>query len=216
MKVIVGLGNPGNEYNQTRHNVGFMLIDALAEHLKITIWKDKFSAKIAEGRIGSEKILLVKPQTFMNLSGNAVQPLLNWYKLGLEDLVVAHDDMDIEVGTMRIRRKGSSGGHRGIESILVNIGDENFARIRIGVGRPLPGWTVVNHVLAKFTGDDSVKIKEVIQSLLPAVECIVKEDVDKAMNKFNPKKVKKQKSPKQEVAMDQAQSETQEGTGEKV
>ena len=106
----------------------------------------------------------------MNLSGNAVQPLLNWYKLGVEDLVVAHDDMDIEVGTMRIRRKGSSGGHRGIESILVNSGDENFARIRIGVGRPLPGWTVVNHVLAKFTGDDSVKIKEVIQSLLPAVE----------------------------------------------
>lgn len=105
MKIIVGLGNPGNEYAKTRHNVGFMLIDALADNLNITLWKDKFNAQIAEGRIGTEKILLVKPQTYMNNSGEAVGPLMRWYKLEPEDIIVAHDDMDIPAGTVRIRKK---------------------------------------------------------------------------------------------------------------
>ena len=193
MKVIVGLGNPGREYAQTKHNVGFMLVDALADKLGIFNWQEKFDALIAEGRLGTEKILLVKPQTYMNDSGRAVGPLMNWYKLPPEDLIVAHDDMDIPAGTIRIRKKGSAGGHNGIKSVLAHLGDEHFSRVRIGIGRPLPGWTVINHVLAPFQEEDVPKIKEAIQYLLPAVECIVTEDTDKAMNLYNPKKVKKQK-----------------------
>ena len=193
MKIIVGLGNPGREYAQTKHNVGFMLVDALAEKLGIADWQSKFDALIAEGRMGTEKILLVKPQTYMNESGRAVGPLMNWYKLMPEQLIVAHDDMDIPAGTIRIRKKGSAGGHNGIKSVLAHLGDENFSRVRIGIGRPLPGWTVINHVLAPFQEEDVPKIKEAIQYLLPAVECIVTEDTDKAMNLYNPKKVKKQK-----------------------
>lgn len=190
MKVIAGLGNPGQEYSQTRHNVGFMLIDALADRLGITIWQEKFSAQVGEGRIGSEKVLLVKPLTYMNNSGEAIRPLLRWYKLESEDLIVAHDDMDIPAGTMRLRRKGGSGGHNGIKSILEQV-DEEFARVRIGIGRPEPGWTVVNHVLAKFPAEDREKIDAAIAELLPAVECIVTEGIDLAMNRFNPKKTKK-------------------------
>ena len=198
MKVIVGLGNPGREYAQTKHNVGFMLVDALADKLGIFNWQEKFDALIAEGRLGTEKILLVKPQTYMNDSGRAVGPLMNWYKLPPEALIVAHDDMDIPAGTIRIRKKGSAGGHNGIKSVLAHLGDEHFSRVRIGIGRPLPGWTVINHVLAPFQEEDVPKIKEAIQYLLPAVECIVTEDTDKAMNLYNPKKVKKQKLENQE------------------
>ncbi|MBO6294099.1 MAG: aminoacyl-tRNA hydrolase [Selenomonas sp.] len=205
MKVIVGLGNPGREYAQTKHNVGFMLVDALADKLGIFNWQEKFDALIAEGRLGTEKILLVKPQTYMNDSGRAVGPLMNWYKLPPEALIVAHDDMDIPAGTIRIRKKGSAGGHNGIKSVLAHLGDEHFSRVRIGIGRPLPGWTVINHVLAPFQEEDVPKIKEAIQYLLPAVECIVTEDTDKAMNLYNPKKVKKQKLENQESR------ETQEG-----
>lgn len=193
MKIIAGLGNPGSEYAKTKHNVGFMFIDALADALNVTNWQDKFDAKIGEARIGSEKVLLVKPQTYMNDSGRAVGPLMKFYKLPPEDLIVVHDDMDIPAGTIRIRKKGSAGGHNGIKSILAHVGDEHFARVRIGIGRPLPGWTVVNHVLAPFTDEDAPKIQEAIKYLLPAVECIVTDDVDMAMNKYNPKKQKKHK-----------------------
>ena len=209
MKVIVGLGNPGREYAQTKHNVGFMLVDALAEKLGIANWHEKFDALMAEGRMGTEKILLVKPQTYMNDSGRAVGPLMNWYKLMPEQLIVVHDDMDIPAGTIRIRKKGSAGGHNGIKSILAHVGDEHFSRVRMGIGRPLPGWTVINHVLAPFQEEDVPKIREAIEYLLPAVECMVTEDTDKAMNLYNPKKVKKQKQkPEQEK---QETGETQEG-----
>ncbi len=194
MKIIAGLGNPGSEYAKTKHNVGFMLVDALADKLGVTEWKDKFDARIGEARIGTEKILLVKPQTYMNESGQAVGPLMNFYKTAIEDLIVVHDDMDIPAGMVRIRKKGSAGGHNGIKSVLAHVGDEHFARVRIGIGRPLPGWTVVNHVLAPFTAEDEPKIRAAIDYLLPAVECIVTEDVDMAMNKYNPKKQKKKKA----------------------
>ena len=193
MKIIVGLGNPGNEYAKTRHNVGFMLIDALADNLNITLWKDKFNAQIAEGRIGTEKILLVKPQTYMNNSGEAVGPLMRWYKLEPEDIIVAHDDMDIPAGTVRIRKKGSSGGHNGIKSLIAHLGSENFARIRLGIGRPLPGWSVVKHVLAPFPAEDRIEVDKAIDYLIPAVKCIITDGLDIAMNKYNPKKQKKQK-----------------------
>ena len=169
MKVIVGLGNPGSEYSKTKHNVGFMFIDAMAEKLGVSEWRDKFEAKIAETRIGSEKVLLVKPMTYMNESGQAVGPIMSFYKLLPDDLIVVHDDMDIPAGTIRIRKKGSAGGHNGIKSILAHVGDEHFARVRIGIGRPLTGWTVVNHVLAPFSNEDAPKIAEAIKYLEPAV-----------------------------------------------
>ena len=208
MKIIAGLGNPGSEYAKTRHNVGFMFVDALAGKLGVTEWKDKFEAKIGETRIGSEKVLLVKPQTYMNESGRSLGPLMSFYKLEPEDLIVVHDDMDIPAGTIRIRKKGSAGGHNGIKSILAHIGDEHFSRVRIGIGRPLPGWTVVNHVLAPFPEEDAKQVAEAIEYLIPAVECIVKEDIDKAMNQYNPKKAKKAKVPKKESGQNEQQEET--------
>lgn len=195
MKVIVGLGNPGPKYGLTKHNVGFMLVNALAEKLGISErdWHDKFEALVAETRIGTEKVLLVKPMTYMNDSGRAVGPILSWYKLGPEDLTVIHDDMDIPAGTVRIRKQGSAGGHNGIKSILAHVGDEHFTRVRIGIGRPLPGWSVIDHVLAPFPSEDVPKIREALEYLLPAVECIVSAGTDLAMNRYNPKKQKKPK-----------------------
>ena len=202
MKMIVGLGNPGSEYARTKHNVGFMFLDALAEKLGADNWKTKYDALVAEARIGTEKVLLVKPLTYMNESGRAVGPLMSWYKLAPEDLIVVHDDMDIPAGTIRIRRKGSAGGHNGMKSILYHVGDENFPRLRIGIGRPLPGWTVVKHVLAPFSEEDAPKIREAIAYLLPALECVVTDSVDLAMNRYNPKKQKAKK--KQQAAVQEA------------
>ena len=194
MKIIAGLGNPGDEYKATKHNVGFMLVDALAEKLNFDSWHLKQDALISEGRIGNEKVILMKPMTFMNESGRAVGPLLNWYKLLPEDLIVVHDDMDIPAGTVRIRPKGSAGGHNGMKSILYHVQDEKFPRVRIGIGRPLPNTTVVKHVLSNFSADDASRVKEAIEYLLPAVECIVTDGVDIAMNRYNPKKEKKKKN----------------------
>ena len=191
MKMIAGLGNPGTEYTQTKHNVGFMLLDALAKHLEAPEWKTKRDALVTETRIGAEKALLVKPLTYMNDSGRAIGPLLAWYKLRPEDLIVAHDDMDIPVGMIRIRKKGSAGGHNGIKSVLYHVQDENFSRVRIGIGRPPVGWTVIKHVLTPFSPDDRILIDEVIDRLVPAVECIVRDGVDLAMNRFNPVRQKK-------------------------
>ena len=202
MKMIAGLGNPGSEYARTKHNVGFMFLDALAEKLGADNWKTKYDALVAEARIGTEKVLLVKPLTYMNEGGRAVGPLMSWYKLAPEDLIVVHDDMDIPAGTIRIRRKGSAGGHNGMKSILYHVGDENFPRLRIGIGRPPPGWTVVKHVLAPFSEEDAPKIREAIDYLLPALECVVTDSVDLAMNRYNPKKQKAKK--KQQAAVQEA------------
>ena len=197
MKMFAGLGNPGAEYAATRHNVGFMLADALAARWDAASWRLKQDALVAEARLGTEKILLVKPLTYMNESGRAVGPLLSWYKLDVGDLIVAHDDMDLPVGTIRLRKKGSAGGHNGMKSILYHVRDEDFPRVRIGVGHPVHGREqVIRHVLSPFSAEDAQKIREAIDYLLPAVECIVTEGIDLAMNKFNPKKEKKPKEPK--------------------
>ncbi|MBQ4421945.1 MAG: aminoacyl-tRNA hydrolase, partial [Schwartzia sp.] len=185
------------EYAATRHNVGFMLADALAARWNASGWRTKQDALVSEARLGAEKILLVKPLTYMNESGRAIGPLLSWYKLDAGDLIVAHDDMDLPVGTIRLRKKGSAGGHNGMKSILYHVQDENFPRVRIGVGHPVHGREqVIRHVLSPFSGEDAQKIHEAIEYLLPAVECILTEGIDLAMNKYNPKKVKKPREPK--------------------
>ena len=189
MKIFVGLGNPTPEYAATKHNVGFMLADMLADKLAADNWREKFNALVAESFYNGEKILIVKPQTFMNLSGEAVAPLVNFYKLDVENLTVAHDDMDLPLGTIRLRPKGSGGGHHGVESIIQHLGGkQNFPRVRIGVGRPPKNWSVNSHVLSPFTQDDADKISVALAELVPAVLCIFSEGINNAMNKFNPKR----------------------------
>ena len=189
MKIFVGLGNPTPEYAATKHNVGFMLADRLADKFSADNWRERFNALVAETFLDGEKILIVKPQTFMNLSGEAVAPIMNFYKINAADLIVAHDDMDLPLGMIRLRPKGSGGGHHGGESIIQHLGGEkNFPRVRIGVGRPPANWTVNHHVLSPFTQEDADKISATLDELVPAVICIFREGIDSAMNKFNPKK----------------------------
>ncbi len=199
MKIFVGLGNPGAEYSATKHNVGFMLADKLAEELGANDWRKKFDALVAETFFEGEKILIVKPQTFMNLSGESVAPLADFYKVAPESLTVAHDDMDLPVGMIRLRPKGSGGGHHGIESIIQFLGGEkNFSRVRIGIGRPPENRSVNSHVLSPFNEEDAKKISDAIENLVPAVICIFREGIDAAMNKFNPKKKRKAETPEED------------------
>ena len=190
MKIFVGLGNPTKEYAATKHNVGFMLADKVAAELGAENWRENFNALIAESFLDGEKILIVKPQTFMNASGDSVVPLVDYYKVDVTNLIVAHDDMDLPVGKIRLRPGGSGGGHRGIASIIQNFGGlKNFPRVRIGIGRPPENWSVNGHVLSPFNDEDAAKISAALDELVPAVICIFREGIDNAMNKFNPKKI---------------------------
>lgn len=199
MKVIVGLGNPGKKYVNTRHNAGFWVIETLAEKHGVRQWKDQFNASIGEIRIGTEKVLLVMPQTFMNLSGDAVQPLLHFYKIDPEDLLVIYDDLDLPVGGVRIRKDGSSGGQKGMTSIILRLGDDKFPRIRMGIGRPPAGWKVADYVLSRPTEEEVPLFKEAIALAAEAAERQVKEELSNVMNdihrrnkKTPPKKVKEE------------------------
>lgn len=185
MRVVVGLGNPGQEYSQTRHNVGFITLDQLAERWQCGNWRFKHEALVSEYRGGAEPVVLVKPQTYMNLSGVAVASVLNWYKLKPEDVVVIFDDLDLPTGKLRLRLQGGSGGHKGIESILVHLGKDTFTRVRIGIGRPPAGWETANYVLGRFTADEKAPMEDSITRAADAVESILKHGVDKAMNEFN-------------------------------
>ncbi|MDF2875814.1 MAG: pth [Sporomusa sp.] len=184
MKIIVGLGNPGQEYSATRHNIGFMAVDKLADKWAITPWRERYNALVAEYR-GEETVLLVKPLTYMNLSGRAVAPLAAFYKVQYGDITVIYDDLDLPAGRLRLRLKGGSGGHRGIESMLYELGKDDFARVRIGIGRPPQGWETANYVLGRFTTEEAPAISQALDQAAGAVECILQEGFTKAMNKFN-------------------------------
>ena len=189
MKMIVGLGNPGREYEHTRHNVGFDVISALAEKMEISagMWKAEHRAHTARGMIGSEKVILVKPQTFMNLSGEAVRELNDYYKLdGVNDIIVISDDVAIPTGHIRIRMKGSSGGHNGLKNIILHMGSEDFVRVRVGVGDS--GGDMVGHVLGHFSSEDAKKMSDAYKKAADAVCCIVTDGADVAMNRFNTRK----------------------------
>ncbi|KXT84904.1 aminoacyl-tRNA hydrolase [Streptococcus panodentis] len=169
-KLIVGLGNPGEKYAETKHNVGFMLIDKICKELDLKFTRDSiFQADIASAFLKGEKIYFVKPITFMNESGKAVQALLAYYGLEIGDLVVIYDDLDMEVGKIRLRSKGSAGGHNGIKSIIRHLGSQEFKRIKIGIGRPKAGMTVIHHVLGKFEKDDYITILNTIDKVDNAV-----------------------------------------------
>lgn len=194
MKIIAGLGNPGKEYENTKHNVGFLTIDILAEKYDIKVNKIKFKGLIGEGMIGTEKVILVKPQTYMNLSGQCIREIVAFYKLDMEDLVVIYDDIDLPMGNLRIRKKGSAGTHNGMRSIIYDLQDDGFPRVRVGIGGERKG-DLANYVISGFSGDDRKLIEEAIVKAADAVACLVEDGIDRAMVDYNTKKpkVKKQK-----------------------
>lgn len=184
--LVVGLGNPGKKYDCTRHNAGFITIDNLAENLGVKINKLKFKSLIADARIGDKKILLMKPDTFMNLSGEAVIQAMNFYKIPPENVVIILDDVTLDVGKMRIRRKGSHGGQNGMKNIIYLSGSDNFPRIKIGVGKkPHPEYNLADWVLSSFTSSEAKVLADVVKNACGAVELIVKGETDKAMNLYN-------------------------------
>ncbi len=186
MKMIVGLGNPGRKYEHTKHNVGFMTVDRLAEKYNVQFKKNTFEAEVAECFVNGEKILLVKPQTFMNESGRAVGPLMTYFGIYPEELVVVYDDLDLTLGKIRLRQKGSAGGHNGIKSLISHLNTQEFDRIKIGIDRPKVGMTVVNHVLSPFAKDDQPLIAASIDKAVAAtIDYIDNGDFVATMNRFN-------------------------------
>ena len=189
MYLIVGLGNPGKQYEATRHNVGFDAVDGLIEKHKIPQSGVKFNAMYGKGIIGGEKVILMKPLSFMNLSGGPVRDMANFFKIDPEtELVVIQDDIDLEPGQLRIRKQGSAGGHNGMKDIIQKLGTEKFIRIRIGVGAKPQGWDLAAHVLSRFTPADRKLVDEAIEEAICAVEELTANGVDAAMNRYNRKK----------------------------
>ena len=185
MRLIAGLGNPGSEYVHTRHNIGFEVVENLAGAHDIQMNKTKFNALYGKGVIEGEEVLLVKPLTYMNLSGEAIAPIMNYFKIDLDDLLVIYDDLDLAVGKLRLRLKGSSGGHNGMKSIIQHVGSSDFKRMRVGIGRPPGRQPVIDYVLKRFSKEEDPLIEEVIGKAIEACATWCREPFDKIMNKYN-------------------------------
>ncbi len=186
MYLVAGLGNPGRQYDMTRHNIGFVVIDYLADKLGIKVKKLKFKAIYGEGTIGSEKVILAKPQTYMNLSGESVREFANFYKIPNENIIIIHDDISLSAGRLRIREKGSAGGHNGLKSIIYQLSSDEFVRIKIGVGAPQnKDYELADYVLGRFTKEEIPVLEESIKKAAESVEEIIKNGAQSAMNKFN-------------------------------
>ena len=183
MKIIAGLGNPGREYAGTRHNIGFSVIEQLADQYNISMTEKKHKAVYGRGRIEGEKVILLEPQTYMNLSGESILDAVQYYKLDPEQ-----DDIDLEAGRLRIRAKGSAGGHNGVKNIIANLGTQIFPRIRVGVGAKPKGWDLVDHVLGRFSREELPLIEEGKKAACQAVGIIIGQGVEAAMNQMNVKK----------------------------
>ncbi len=196
MIIIAGLGNPGKEYDKTKHNVGFWVIDQLAKQYNIDVTKFKHKALIGDGTILGKKVLLVKPQTYMNLSGESIREILKFYKIPLEQFYVIYDDTSLPLSTVRIREKGSAGGHNGIKNIISHLGTEDFVRIKVGIGEKPNGWDLADYVLAKFSKDDEPLILSGVDKACHAIEIILTENIKEAMNQTNQKLKKENKKAK--------------------
>src|SRR4051794_31014387 len=183
MKIVVGLGNPGKEYAKTRHNIGFMVLDRIQKDLNAPSEKSRFKSKLVEGLRKSEKVVLVAPQTYMNLSGHAVREVRSWYRLPLDKMIVVFDDMDLPFGTLRMRGSGSSGGHNGLGSIIEQVGTNEVARLRIGIGRPRSNS--ISHVLSKFGPDEEAQLNDLIDRVAASVYRWMDEGLIAAMNDVN-------------------------------
>ncbi|CUB31388.1 Peptidyl-tRNA hydrolase [Bacillus subtilis] len=187
MLVIAGLGNPGKNYENTRHNVGFMVIDQLAKEWNIELNQNKFNGLYGTGFVSGKKVLLVKPLTYMNLSGECLRPLMDYYDVDNEELTVIYDDLDLPTGKIRLRTKGSAGGHNGIKSLIQHLGTSEFDRIRIGIGRPVNGMKVVDYVLGSFTKEEAPDIDGAIDKSVKACEASLSKPFLEVMNEFNAK-----------------------------
>ena len=187
MYLIVGLGNPESDYSKTRHNMGFNVINKLSEKYGIEVNKSKFKGLVGNGMIEGKKAVLLKPQTFMNLSGESIIEAMNFYKIQENELIVIYDDIDIEPGNIRIRRNGSAGTHNGMKSIVEHIKTENFIRVRVGIGKPKDHIDMISHVIGHIPEEDKKSLEEGTNIAKEAVIEIVKNSVDSAMNKFNKK-----------------------------
>ncbi|MDD2217319.1 MAG: aminoacyl-tRNA hydrolase [Eubacteriales bacterium] len=184
MYIIVGLGNPGRQYEKTRHNMGFIAVDKIAEELGIRVDKIKFKALVGEGNFCGQKVILVKPQTYMNLSGRAVKEITDFYKLDLENLIVIYDDIDINLGKIRIRKRGSAGTHNGMRDIIYHLYDDGFPRIRIGIGNS-EGRNLKSFVIGKITKEDVPLLEDAINRASRAALAIIENGIDAAMNGYN-------------------------------
>lgn len=185
MFAVIGLGNPGRAYDGTRHNVGFDTIDCLAERNNVKLNKIKHKAVYGETYINNEKVILVKPQTYMNRSGECVLDIYSYYNIPIENIIVIYDDIDIKFGSLRIRQKGSAGSHNGMKSIIYHLQSEHFPRIRIGIGKPEEGMDLADFVLSRFTKDEREIIDSTIERAALAVETIISQGLNKAMNEYN-------------------------------
>ena len=192
MYLIVGLGNPGMKYDATKHNMGFKVIDTLVEEYNVPSAGISLKGMYGKGMIGSEKVILVKPMTYMNNSGECVRAFVDYYKVDPEEeVIIVYDDITLEPGSIRVRKKGSAGGHNGIKSIIAHLGTEKFKRIRVGVGEKPANWDLADFVLAPFKGEEKEAAQEGIELAAKAVRVILEEGADAAMNQFNKKATKK-------------------------
>ncbi len=188
MYIIAGLGNPTGQYAHTRHNVGFDVIDRLAEKENIRLLEKKHKAIIGKGIIGGQKVILAKPQTYMNLSGESIRELADYYKIDVtKELIVLSDDISLDVGQVRIRKKGSAGGHNGLKNIILHLGTDEFSRIKIGVGEKPAGYDLADYVLGHFDASEQKRMEEAYEKAQEAIEMMIAGDVDQAMNQFNRK-----------------------------
>ena len=189
MFLIVGLGNPGKDYANTRHNIGFEVIDKLAEQENIGVLEKKHKALFGKGYIGGQKVILAEPQTYMNLSGESIRELIDYYKIDeKEELIVISDDISLEPGQLRVRKKGSAGGHNGLKNIIQHLGHDAFARVRMGVGEKPKGYDLADYVLGHFNKEEQKVMDEAAKAAADAIRTIINEDVDAAMNRFNGKR----------------------------
>lgn len=185
MHLIVGLGNPGKEFQETRHNIGFWVIHDLAKKHDIQVSGIKHQALVGRGLINSQKVILAQPQTYMNLSGHAVASLFNYYRLSLDNLLVIYDDLDLELGRLRLRKSGGHGGHNGLRSLVTCLNTKDFSRLRVGIGRPSEHIKGRDFVLGKFTKKEKSVVKEAIEGCLTGIELWLEAGVEKAMNHVN-------------------------------
>ena len=184
--IIAGLGNPGKQYENTKHNVGFLTIDVLAEKLGIRVSKIKHKALTGEGFISGEKVILVKPQTYMNLSGESLRAACDFFKVDPEEgLIVIYDDISLAPGQLRVRKKGSAGGHNGIKNIIAQLGTQNFLRVKVGVGEKPAGWDLADYVLGHFSKEEQVLMEEAFLRAADAASALLTEDVERVMNQYN-------------------------------
>ena len=187
MYLIAGLGNPGKQYESTRHNVGFISVDYLSDYFKVNLNKLKFKAVYGDGTIEGEKVMLVKPQTYMNLSGESLREIVSFYKIPMENVIVIYDDVSLDTGRIRIRPKGSDGGHNGIKSIIYQLASDVFPRIKIGIGAAPEKWDMADYVTGKFTDEEVKTLAKSVEKLPDIIKEIIKNGTQSAMNRYNGK-----------------------------